>query len=233
MSAKIETLPANVLKSNPDYIRVKVGKDHVALMVDKLKESKGTWPFPAIKVQPIPIGEEKLLKEGYRYYIIDGHNRAAAALMEGATVQAEVYPNLTRVESICMQVRTNIENGLAFNHTDRKRAIDLMAKEGLKQIEICQKTGLPKYTVSRILSAKAEAVAGGEKDGRRNPKPPGAKPFDTEKWEKMLYKVLEGWGTYRKKIVRIKGFPEGMASALDAVQSAFPVDEETTEKEEK
>jgi hypothetical protein len=225
MSAKIETLPANVLKSNPDYIRVKVGKDHVALMVDKLKESKGVWPFPAIKVQPIPITEEKIIKEGYRYYIIDGHNRAAAALMEGVPVLAEVYPNLTRIESICMQVKTNIENGLAFNHTDRKRAIDLMSKEGLKQIEICQKTGLPKYTVSRILSADPE-----KKDERKGPKPPGSKAFDTEKWEKLLFKVMEGWGTYRKKIVRIKGFPEGMASALDAVQSAFPVEEETPEE---
>jgi hypothetical protein len=228
MSAKIETIPANVLKVNPDYIRVRVGKDHVGLMVDKLKESKGVWPFPPIKVQPIPITEEKIIKEGYRYYIIDGHNRAAAALTEGVPVQAEVYSGLTKIESICMQVKTNIENGLAFNLADRRRAVALMSKEGLKQIEICQKTNLPKYTVSRILSENPKMnVADTEKDGRKAPKVPGSKPFDTEKWEKMLYKLMEGWGTQRKKIIKTKGFPEGLAEALDTVQDAITPEEST------
>jgi hypothetical protein len=221
-----ETIPANVLKANPDYIRVKVRDDHVNLMEDKLKESKGVWPFPPISVQPIPIVEEKLIKEGYRYYIIDGHNRSAAALKAGLPVKAIVYTGLSKIETICMQVKENIANGLAFNHMERKRAIDLMAKEGLKQIEICQKTGLPRYTVSRVLSSDPEKITGASGDPRKAPRTPGKKVFDPGKWETSLYKVMEGWEKRRKTILKIKGFPEGLEKALDAVANALPGEEE-------
>jgi len=231
-SGKVESIPSNTVMANPKYLRIAVNKDHVQSMYEKLQDVKDSWPFPPVHVQAIPASEEKLIQEGYRYYYIDGHHRGGAALMNGSPVKAIVHSALTQLQVIAMQISTNVENGLAFNHTARKRGVVALAKEGMKQVEIVKITSLPKYTVSRILKeAKIEETTGTVPEttstGRKKRT---VKPFDAERWERMLYKLMDDWGTHRKKIVKIKGFPKELANALDNVVGAIPEETEATEE---
>lgn len=222
MTMKTEVIPANVLKSNPNYLRVRVKDDHVLSMYDLLQASK-EFPFPPIHVMPIPATDKEATKQGLKYYIIDGHHRAAASLKHGTPVDAIVHAGLSDRDAIAMQVRTNASNGLAFNHADRVRAVKALAgdrKDRGLQAEICKLTGLPSYTVSRILSEKTPPVAGTEADKRTTAgkgKGKSGPVFSTAKWLEKFFKVMAEWEKHGRKIRKTKGFPDGMDSHLDSI----------------
>lgn len=219
--SKVETHPANLFLPNPNYIRVKPNDDHVKGMHDKLQDAKSDWPFPPIYAQAIPASETESLKEGYRYYIIDGHHRVAAARMAGTSVKAIIYSGLSDRDAIALQCRSNIENGLALSNAARTKAVKALAGDDPKQgaqKEIARITGIPFYTVSRILSEKKPPVAGTPADGRTKTGKEKAKskPFDTAGWLTIFLRTMGKYEKNRRAIIKAKGFPKGLETALDA-----------------
>lgn len=219
------TTEAKVFRMHPKYIRVKTNQDHVRTLADVLHDTK-EWPFPAIHAQPIPISEEKTIKEGGRYYIIDGHHRVEAAILLNRPVTANIYSALSEVEAISMQVSENAKHGMILDVRSRERALLSLKEANLNNKQIAERTGLTNSTVSRILSGKAGVKAGTDADKRRGSKPGGTKQFNVEGWLKALGKVIEGWGKNRRKIEKFKGFPSGMEKTLDALTDHFSPPEE-------
>lgn len=219
------SVEAKVFRINPKYIRVKTNQDHVRTLADVLSDSK-EWPFPPIVAQPIPVSEDETIKAGGRYYIIDGHHRVEAAILSKKPVLATVHSALTEADSIALQVSENAKHGMMLDVRSRQRALTLLSETGMKQVEIVKRTGLTASTVSRILSGKAGVKAGTETDARKGSKA-GKKPasFSVETWLKTVGKVLTGWGKYRSRIVKAKGFPDGLDKTLDKLADHFSPEE--------
>lgn len=222
MRSEQVTVAPSVFRANPKYIRIRTNQDHVRTLADVLEENK-EWPFPPVKVHPIPVSE---IKETERYFIIDGHHRVEAALLTKRNVVADVFSGMTEADVVSMQVSENAKHGMILDVRARQTALTYLQEAGMKQAEIVKRTGLSKASVSRILAGKSQVTAGTDKDARKGPQKKGGKPFNAEGWFKSLGKLLVGWEKHRRKIEKYSGFPEGCEKILDKLADHFSPESE-------
>jgi hypothetical protein len=216
---KTEKVPVSAIARHPMYIRTKTDQQHIDIMFDFLKDQnetkKGVWPFPAVKLVPVPMTDEKEQRAGHRFYSVDGAHRIEAARTFGCDVEAEIHTGLSDIDIITLQLTSNAAHGMRLDFPARKRAIDALSMAGLKQVDITKRTGLGKWTVSRVLGNK-EGTTGRPVAG--TPAVPGKapkKPWSLEKFTASLMRVTKEYEKHRTRIAKAKGYEKELIGALD------------------
>jgi hypothetical protein len=218
---KTEKVPVAAIARHPMYIRTKTDQQHIDIMYDFLKDSneqkKGAWPFPPIKLVPVPMTDEKEQRAGHRFYCVDGAHRTEAARTFGCDVEAEIHTGLSDIDIITLQLTSNAAHGMRLDFAARKRAIDSLSMAGLKQVDISKRTGLGKWTVSRVLGNK-EGTTGRPVAGTPTPQDtPKKKTWSLEKFTASLMRISKEYEKHRTRIAKAKGYEKELIGALDVM----------------
>jgi hypothetical protein len=210
------------LRQHPHYIRRSRKDSYIMELTQLLLDWKGEWNFKGspVALQPIPIDHADR-KDGAEYWMLDGHNRVAAAIeAKVSKIPANVISGMSESDAIAYQVRVNNEHGLRLSVADQTAAIKKMAEMNIKGKEIAEKMGISASSVSRIVGDKQRSPENPEakRGGTGEQKKKAAKKFDAENWMKGLSRILKGWQKYGPKI-RKAGFPDSCGKAMDSLSN--------------
>ena len=185
-------LPLDALKFPKVYVRGRISPAYVkeleaiarsAMQTDGKALDPARWPYPPIKVRPLPIemytAKEKRTKKdpksgktttvtvevqkpGPQFYVVDDgqHRTRAAKALEMAAIPAVIVKR-TEKEAALAQLVDNLHHGLFLDKDARDAWIKHLVKEMKFSLRaIVKETALSLASLSRIVSGRQRKPAG-------------------------------------------------------------------------